>query len=108
MIDRNLIADAKQRNAIIPEHEFVGLFSSIISLNQVRITEAQLREFQDDGDYSAEMKRIGRCGWVCWDLEQLEKEQSEKERKKRKGESREEHDSKRKRKDSTSQSFGHS
>ena len=104
MIDRNLIADAKQRNAIIPEHEFVGLFSSIISLNQVRITEAQLREFQDDGDYSAEMKRIGRC----WDLEQLEKEQSEKERKKRKGESKEEHDSKRKRKDSTSQSFGHS
>lgn len=59
MIDRNLIVDANERNAIIPECDFVGFFSSIISLNQVRITEAKLRDFQDDGDYSSEMKRIG-------------------------------------------------
>ena len=64
MICRTLIADAKQRNAIITDAEFNHLFDSIISINQVRIAQAQLREFRDDGDYSNEMKRIGLDAWM--------------------------------------------
>lgn len=57
---RALIENTRERNAFLPKEDFEKLFDIPISINHVRVAQAQLRSFHDDGDYSEEMKRIGR------------------------------------------------
>ena len=57
---RALIANTRERNAFLQKEDFEKMFDIPISINHVRVAQAQLRSFHDDGDYSEEMKRIGR------------------------------------------------
>ena len=60
LIRRALIENTRERKAFLLKEDFEKLFDDPISINHVRIAQAQLRSFHDDGDYSEEMKRIGR------------------------------------------------